>query len=160
MSSLTVTTRAASKAAVVITLEKICNEAGDVYAIMNYQPEKNYLLMKWIGFSTEEEIKVASLRMLDWQRREGHKRGCKFHVHNTKEIASAWSGLVDWINNELFPPNYEAGLRYNLSILSPDLFSKLSSEALFLKHNPRVPTVLFETLSQAERWLTEKYREL
>ncbi len=142
------------------TIEKIRNANGEVYAVLTYEPNKNYLLMKWIGFCTEEEVKQASLKMLEWQRNEGQKKGCKFHIHDTNEIESAWAGLVDWINNELFPKSYEAGLRYNISILSPDLFSRLSSLALSQRHNVRVPTVLCETLSQAERWLTEKYREL
>jgi hypothetical protein len=144
----------------VITIERIKNDAGQLYAILSYEPNKNYLLMKWIGFSTEDEVKAASLRMLDWQQKEGLAKNCKFHVHDTKEIEGAWIGLVDWINNELFPAGYQAGLRYNLSIISPDLFSKMSSIALHQQKSRQVPTVLFETLPQAEQWLMEKYRSM
>jgi hypothetical protein len=140
----------------VIVINRIKNARGETYAILSYEPRKNYLLMKWVGYSTEEEVKQASLKMLEWQRKEGLKKGCRFHVHDTKEIESAWAGLVDWINNEFFPLNFEAGLRYNISILSPDLFSKLSSLALSRQPGVKVPTILCETLSQAERWLTEK----
>jgi hypothetical protein len=105
-------------------------------------------------------MKSASLRMLDWQRQEGRRKGCRFHVHDTKELEGAWVGVVDWIRNDFFPQCYEAGLRYNISVLSPDLFSKLSSEALFQRPSAKVPTLLFETMSQAERWLTGKYHEL
>ena len=142
------------------TIEKIENADGEVYAVLQYEPDKNYLLMKWIGYCTEEEMKRATLRMLDWQRQEGRKKNCRFHVHDTKELEGAWVGVVDWIRNEFFPQCYEAGLRYNISVLSPDLFSKLSSEALFQRSSTKVPTVLFETMSQAERWLMAKYQEL
>ena len=142
------------------TIEKIENADGEVYAVLQYEPDKNYLLMKWIGYCTEEEMKRATLRMLDWQRQEGRKKNCRFHVHDTKELEGAWVGVVDWIRNEFFPQCYEAGLRYNISVLSPDLFSKLSSEALFQRSSTKVPTVLFETMSQAERWLLAKYQEL
>lgn len=144
----------------VLLIERIRNAYGQVYALLSYEPDKNYLLMKWSGFCTEEEVKAASLRMLDWQRTQGRAKGCKFHVHDTNEIESAWAGLVDWINNELFPDCFQAGLRYNVSILSPDLFSRLSSQALYQKQNAKVPTVLCETLSQAERWIAQKYKEL
>jgi hypothetical protein len=143
-----------------IPIEKIENADGEVYAVLQYEPDKNYLLMKWIGYCTEEEMKSASLRMLDWQRQEGRRKGCRFHVHDTKELEGAWVGVVDWIRNDFFPQCYEAGLRYNISVLSPDLFSKLSSEALFQRPSAKVPTLLFETMSQAERWLTGKYHEL
>ncbi|WP_302861468.1 hypothetical protein [Mucilaginibacter sp. L3T2-6] len=143
-----------------ITIERIKNDAGELYAVISYEPNKNYLLMKWIGYSSEDEVKHASLRMLDWQRKEGSIKNCRFHVHDTKEIEGAWIGLVDWINNELFPLSYQAGLRYNLSILSPDLFSKMSSIALHQQMSRQVPTVLFETLSQAEKWLADKYKSL
>ncbi|WP_224996178.1 hypothetical protein [Cesiribacter sp. SM1] len=144
----------------VIVIDKIKNADNQVYAVISYEPNRNYLLMKWIGYATEEQVKIASLRMLDWQRQNGIRLGCKFHVHDTKELESAWAGLVDWINNDFFPLNHQYGLRYNISLLSPDLFSKLSSLALSKKHNVKVPTVLCETLSQAEKWLTEKYNEL
>ncbi|MGA0558603.1 hypothetical protein ACO2Q8_18220 [Larkinella sp. VNQ87] len=132
------------------------NQAGDVYAILSDEPTANYLLMKWIGFCTDEELMQATLTMLDWQRTVGQARGCRFHVHDTKEFDVAWAGSVDWIVNEYFPSAYEAGVRFNISILSPDLFSKLSSEALFEKHSPMIPTRLFETLSEAERFIAEQ----
>jgi hypothetical protein len=106
----------------VLLIERIRNAYGQVYAVLSYEPDKNYLLMKWSGFCTEEEVKAASLRMLDWQRTQGRAKGCKFHVHDTNEIESAWAGLVDWINNELFPDCFQAGLRYNV-VFSPRIFS-------------------------------------
>lgn len=144
----------------VVIVEKIKNAGGEVYAILSYEPTNNYLLMKWIGYSSEDEVKVASLKMLEWQRKEGCNKNCKFHVHDTKEIEGAWIGLIEWIDNELFPLSYQAGLRYNLSIMSPDIFSKMSSVALQQKKSRQVPTVLFETLSQAETWLMEKNKTL
>ncbi len=144
----------------VILIEKIKNKGGEVYATLSYEPNKNYLLMQWLGYCSEDEVKYASLKMLEWQRKEGQFKQCRFHVHDTKEIEGAWIGLVDWINNEFFPLNYQVGLRYNISIISPDLFSKMSSLALKQQKNTIVPTVLFDTLRQAEQWLIEKYRQL
>jgi hypothetical protein len=143
-----------------IILDRIRNEIGDVYAQLSYEPTKNYLLMKWMGYCTEEQVKFASMQMLKWQQNDGKRKKCHFHVHDTKELESAWVGLVDWINNEFFALNHEAGLRYNISILSPDLFSKLSSLELHRRGNIRVPTILFETFSDAENWITRKYLEL
>jgi len=138
----------------VITVEKFKNEAGDIYAVLTYEPNKNYLLMKWIGYSSEDEVKLASMKMMEWQKEKGRAKNCRFHVHDTKEIQGAWIGLVEWIKNEMFPFCYEFGLRYNLSVTSPDLFSKMSSIALKQQDPFRVTTVLFETLSAAEAWLT------
>lgn len=136
-------------------LTSIKNEEGIVYAILSYEPTKNYLLMKWIGFCTDEELMLATLKMLEWQQAEGGVRGCQFHVHDTKEFDVAWAGAVDWIVSDYFPRLYKAGVRHNISILSPDLFSKLSSEALFEQTDPIIPTKLCETLSEAERFIDE-----
>ncbi len=143
-----------------IVVERITNKSGEIYARLSYEPQKNYLLMKWVGPCTEEEVKAASLRMLEWQKRDGLKSKCRFHVHDTKEIEGAWAGLVDWISNYFFPLNYEYGLRYNISIISPDLFSKLSSYELKRRTDSKVTTILCETISQAEAFLTKKYPEL
>jgi len=143
-----------------IVIVLIRKDAGELYAKLSYDPQKNYLLMKWIGSCSEDEVKKASMKMYDWQKREGLKKGCKFHVHDTKEIEGAWAGLVDWISNHFFPLNYEYGLRYNISVISPDLFSKLSSIELQKRSNDMVNTVLCETISQAEAWLTKRYAEL
>lgn len=99
------------------------------------------------------------MRMFEWQKREGLRTKCRFHVHDTKEIEGAWAGLVDWISNYFFPLNYEYGMRYNISIISPDLFSKLSSLELKSRNNSKIPTILCETISQAEAWITKKYLE-
>lgn len=143
-----------------IVVERITNKSGEIYARLSYEPQKNYLLMKWVGPCTEVEVKAASLRMLEWQKRDGLKSKCRFHVHDTKEIEGAWAGLVDWISNYFFPLNYEYGLRYNISIISPDLFSKLSSYELKRRTDSKVTTILCETISQAEAFLTKKYPEL
>ncbi len=143
-----------------IVIDIIRNSSDDIYAKLSYEPQKNYLLMKWIGPCTENEVKEASMKMFEWQKKEGLRTKCKFHVHDTKEIEGAWAGLVDWISNYFFPLNYEYGLRFNVSILSPDLFSKLSSIQLEKKTSSKVTTVLCETISQAEAWITKKYVEL
>ena len=142
-----------------IVVDLIKNSKGEVYAKLSYEPQKNYLLMKWMGPCSEEEVKTASMRMFEWQKREGLRTKCRFHVHDTKEIEGAWAGLVDWISNTFFPLNYEYGMRYNISIISPDLFSKLSSLELKSRNSSKIPTILCETISQAEVWISKKYLE-
>jgi hypothetical protein len=142
-----------------IVVDLIRNASGELYAKLAYEPRKNYLLMKWLGPCSEEEVKVASMRMYEWQKREGFKKNCKFHVHDTKEIEGAWAGLIDWITNYFFPLNYEHGLRFNISIISPDIFSKLSSVELKKRSNNKVATILCETISQAESWIAQNYRK-
>lgn len=136
-----------------IVVDLIKNSKGDIFAKLSYEPQKNYLLMKWIGPCSEAEVKTASMRIYEWQKREGLRNGCRFHIHDTKEIEGAWAGLVDWITSYFFPLNYECGLRYNISIISPDLFSKLSSLELKRRNNSQVTTILCETISQAEAWI-------
>ncbi|MBC7920115.1 MAG: hypothetical protein H7Z75_03410 [Ferruginibacter sp.] len=132
------------------------NAADEVYAELTYNADKNYLFMRWSGFCTDDELKQATLRMLHWQRAEGQKRACRFHVHDTKDFETAWTGTVDWIVNEFFNQAYDAGLRFNISVLSPDLFSKLSSEALQQHPDSRVPTVLLASLAAAEQYIVSQ----
>ncbi len=103
-----------------IVVDLIRNASGELYAKLTYEPQKNYLLMKWIGPCSEEEVKVASMRMFEWQKREGLKNKCRFHVHDTKEIEGAWAGLVDWITNYFFL-NYDTEC-VNISIFRPIFF--------------------------------------
>lgn len=138
-----------------IVVDLIRNTSDDIYAKLIYEPSKNYLLMKWIGPCSQDEVKNGSLKMLEWQKKYGIRNKCRFHVHDTKEIEGAWAGVVDWISNYFFPENYKYGLRYNISILSPDIFSKLSSLEL-KKRNNKVATILVETLSQAEAWISNQ----
>lgn len=142
-----------------IVVDLVKNSKNEVYAKLSYEPRKNYLLMKWMGPCSEDEVKTASMRMLEWQKRDGLRNHCRFHVHDTKEIEGAWAGLVDWISNYFFPLNYQYGLRYNISIISPDLFSKLSSLELKSRNNSKIATILCETISQAEAWIAQKSRE-
>lgn len=141
-----------------ITVNKFRNQADEVFGILTYEPDKNYLLMTWIGYSSEEEVKLASTAMIAWQQTDGLKKKCRVHIHDTREIQGAWIGVVDWIKNVMWPLCYQSGLRYNLSITSPDLFSKMSSRALKQQNSNQVTTMLFEKLSSAETWLKEKYK--
>lgn len=140
-----------------IVVDLVRNSSGEIYAKLTHEPVKNYLLMKWIGPCSVEEVKVASLKMLEWQQNRGRTLGCKFHVHDTKEMEGAWADLVKWIVNDFFPRNYEHGLRYNISIISPDLFSKVASLELSKRSTNKVTTILCETLSQAESFIDKKY---
>lgn len=141
-------------------VEKFTNQAGATYAILSYEAGKNYLMMRWVGYCTEEDVKHASTAMMKWQQREGIAKNCRFHVHDTKEIQGAWIGVVNWIRDTMWPFCYRYGLRYNLSVTSPDLFSKMSSIALKKQGSNQVTTVLFETVAAAEAWLKEKYKIL
>ncbi|MFT3796201.1 hypothetical protein [Flavobacterium sp.] len=144
-----------------IIVDLIRNNEGNIYAKLSYHQEKNYLIMKWIGPCSNEEMKNASMRMFQWQQSTGMKAKCRFHLHDTKEIEGAWADaeLVQWISNYFFSINYECGLRYNISIVSPDLFSKLSSQELQRTFS-KVPTMLCETLSQAEAIVMQQYAEM
>lgn len=142
-----------------ILIDLIRNAQGEIYAKLSYNQRKNYLQMKWMGPCSEEELKTASMQMFKWQRANGLALRCKVHMHDTKEMEGAWAGSesVKWISDYFFNINYEFGLRYNISILSPDLFSKLTSQQL-QQRSSKVPTLLFETISEAEHWLEEKKR--
>jgi len=50
-------------------------------------------------------------------------------------------------------------MRFNISIISPDLFSKLSSLELRSRNNSKITTILCETISQAEAWIIESYQD-
>jgi len=141
-----------------ILVSLIRNAEGSIYAKLSYNPKKNYLLMKWIGPCSEDELKAASMQMFQWQKKTGVGYKCRFHLHDTKEMEGAWASaeVVEWISDYFFGINYEFGLRYNISIVSPDLFSKLTSQELQKNSQGKVPTILCETVSQAESWLTQK----
>lgn len=142
-----------------IVLEHLRNDIGNIYGKILYNSSCNCLLMKWIGHCTEEEVKHGYLRMLEWQKLEGVKNKIQFHVHDTKEMEGSWAGLVEWIAQFFFPKNHEYGLRYNVSIVSPDLFSKHASMKLEKTSHRLVTTILCNTFSNAQEFITTKTSE-
>ena len=42
-----------------VVVDLIRNSSGSIYAKLAYEPQKNYLLMKWIGPCTEEESEAV-----------------------------------------------------------------------------------------------------
>ena len=101
--------------------------------------------MRWSSFCTDEELKQATLRMLNWQHHEGQPRACRFHVHDTKGFETVWVVAVDWIVNEFFNRAYKYGLRCNirLAYYRRSCCTEASSNALQIHPNSPVQTVLF-----------------
>jgi len=135
---------------------KFLNADGQIHAVLSYNVSKNYLLMKWIGYSTDSEIIAALESMKKWSKGEGKARKLRFHVHDTKEVEGSWAGAMDYICNDFFPHCHQAGLSCNISIISPDFFSKMASVTLFNQHGTTVPTVLVNTLREAESFIAER----
>ncbi|WP_353719152.1 hypothetical protein [Dyadobacter sp. 676] len=106
----------------VVQIRKFHNAEGRIHAVLSYNSSRNYLLMKWIGYSTDAEIVTALEEMKQWHQTTGKARGCRFHVHDTKEIEGSWAGTMEYICNDFFPECRRAGLSCNISIVSPRLF--------------------------------------
>ncbi|OJV15038.1 MAG: hypothetical protein BGO21_19165 [Dyadobacter sp. 50-39] len=140
-----------------VPIEKFRNAEGHIHAALSYNATKNYLLMKWIGYSTDPEIISALECMKQWQQATGKARGCRFHVHDTKEIEGSWAGAMEYICNDFFPACHGAGLACNVSIISPDFFSKMASVTLLNQPGTVIPTILVNTLREAERLVSERY---
>ncbi|SDD46784.1 hypothetical protein SAMN04487996_10198 [Dyadobacter soli] len=140
----------------VIRIERFLNAEGKPHAVLSYNASKNYLLMKWIGYSADPEIITALDGMKNWYQSNGKARKCRFHVHDTKEVEGSWAGALAYICDDFFPACHQAGLSCNLSIISPDFFSKMASVTLFNQHGAAVPTVLVNTLREAESFIAER----
>ncbi|WP_181306848.1 hypothetical protein [Rufibacter sp. XAAS-G3-1] len=107
------------------------------------------LYVEWAGPQTEETAKDGCGKLL---KHVVSTRAAK--VFNDNTLATGiWSGAAEWEAKVWFPALYKAGVKYFAWVLSPELYSQLSTKET-LKHTINDIIVLsFEEKVSAENWL-------
>lgn len=128
------------------------NERGDVFFELSYRPGPNYLYAEWIGYAVHRNVIEGGQMQMDWTRLHARDRGTQVVVNDTRRMRGSWESAVDWSIEVASPALAAAGLRLNAVILSPDLFTQVSAEAM-VDGATALPMRIFPSLAEAEHWI-------
>ncbi|MBC3538707.1 hypothetical protein ACFSC6_19870 [Rufibacter sediminis] len=107
------------------------------------------LYVDWTGKQTEETVRDGCDKML---KHVASTRSTKVFNDNTL-VTGNWSGAAEWGAKIWFPAMYKAGVHYFAWVLSPELYSQLSTKET-LKYTINGILILnFEDRDAAENWL-------
>ena len=130
------------------------NERGEVFFELSYRPGPNYLYAEWIGYVVRRNIIDGGQMQIDWAGLHAGERGTQVVVNDNRRMRGSWESAVDWTIEVAGPALRAAGLRLNAVILSPDLFTQVSSEAMVDGMGAdALPMRIFPSLAEAEHWI-------
>ncbi|WP_062542117.1 hypothetical protein [Rufibacter tibetensis] len=107
------------------------------------------LFVNWTGEQTEDTVKDGCQKILKYVVTN---RVSKVFNDNT-HVTGNWSGAAEWGAKIWFPAMYKAGVKYFAWILSPELYSQLSTQATLNYNISGIIILNFEEKAPAENWL-------
>jgi len=130
------------------------NKFGKKYYEAFFDQKNGWVNTKWIGFvPTDEAIKgvEATLNLIQ-------ESGCHKLLSDNSQIKGAWSEANDWMEENWFKPARNSGLNKHATILSHDVFSKVSQENFEKsKNGTDIEMKTFDEEVAAVKWLKENY---
>jgi len=118
----------------------------EFYSIESTQT--GWILAQWHGEINEERVKQGGLKSLEVIQ----ATGCPYLINDNRDLKGSWLEANDWIEQELMPKLFKAGLRYVAHIYSPEFITRFSAVDL----ESRLQSIdfrLFSELSLAEDWI-------
>jgi len=118
----------------------------EFYSIESTQT--GWILAQWHGEINEEKVKQGGLKSLEVIQ----ATGCPYLINDNRDLKGSWLEANDWIEQELMPKLFKAGLRYVAHIYSPEFITRFSAVDL----ESRLQSIdfrLFSELSLAEDWI-------
>ncbi len=76
-------------------------------------------------------------------------------MNDNRLVTGPWQGAAEWVATDWFPRMYAAGLERLSWIVSPNIFSEMSTEATQSK-NKSDKTRTFKDYETSQKWLLEK----
>lgn len=119
--------------------------------VIEFDAQHQYLYANWKGFQTVDSIKIGCEKMLEILK----QKECKKVLNDNRLVTGPWQSAADWVATDWFPRMYAAGLAQLSWIVSPNVFSELSTEATQSK-NKTDKTRTFKDYDAAEKWLIGK----
>lgn len=136
------------------------NAQGKTFFRMSYNDQLNYLYSEWFGYIVHQEVLDGGQQQMEWASANARLRKCDAAVNDNRKLRGSWDGAIEWIDRTWNHAMYDAGVRYNAIVISPDLFTQVSAENLVATNRPgSVTHRLVPSLQVAESWLTQTRRE-
>ncbi len=142
------------------SIVELKNAQGGISCRIWYRSERNYLFVEWLGYTIRQNIIDGGLAQIAWAEKHAGRLGCKALVNDNRQLRGSWEAAVGWVDGVRNPRIYELGFRRSAIVLSPDLFTQVSAEAMAATSAPgKIETQVFRTLEAAEQWVAELHRE-
>jgi hypothetical protein len=115
-------------------------------------PDQNLLIHKWIGFLTDEALKVIWLYTLDFVEAQNGFRHKS--IADTSELEGSFDGINDFILETVLPRVLGGGFRYSAYVLPKDFYAMLATK-FYQEETEEMPftTKYFDNQEDAKNWL-------
>lgn len=129
---------------------EVKNKLGQIYYTAQYNEQENFMDGAWFGYvSAEEVIEAVKQVMTTFD----HLRITK-SLNDSSKGEGSWDEANEWLGQNWIPQAIANGMEKFAFVVSPDIFSAMSSEDLATK----IPGTAFEmrtfsTKADAEAWL-------
>lgn len=129
---------------------EVKNTLGQVYYTGQYNEKEGWLHSQWNGYITGDEVIEASKQIMS---SFDHLKYSKL-LNDSSLGEGSWDDANEWLGANWIPSAISNGLKKFAFVVSPDIFSAMSSEELASK----IPGTAFEmrtfqSKAEAESWL-------
>ncbi|MFB9862294.1 hypothetical protein EFA69_13290 [Rufibacter immobilis] len=122
---------------------------SEPHVTIKYDVLTEILHVEWTGEQTEATVRDGCDKIL---KHVVSTRASKVFNDNSL-VTGNWSDAAQWGAKVWFPAMYKAGVKYFAWLLSPEIYSQLSTKET-LKHDINGIIILsFEERASAENWL-------
>lgn len=131
---------------------EVKNELGEVYYTSEFKEKEGWQHNNWYGYINAEDVVKAVTKHLEVYPPE--KLKVAKILNDSSKGEGSWDEANEWLSSNWMPNAIANGLKKFAYIVSPDIFSAMSSEDLSTK----VPEAGFEmrtfnSVAEAEAWL-------
>ncbi|CAA9305710.1 MAG: hypothetical protein AVDCRST_MAG56-6489 [uncultured Cytophagales bacterium] len=118
---------------------------------IEFDVEQQYVYVNWKGFHSVESVKSGCEKLLQVLT----EKHCKRVLNDNRMVSGPWLGAADWVATDWFPRVYATGVEKFAWIVSPNIFSQMSTEVTQSKNKSEV-TRTFDDHAKAASWLGVK----
>lgn len=120
------------------------------YVELHWDETEKWLFGKWLGFSTDEQIRVYALNLLAQIKA---KKATKYLVDNRDFLVMS-KEIQQWLSEEFYPQTVAAGLKYRAVVMPASAISRLViSDVQKTINRLGTITAQFDNLEEAKEWL-------
>lgn len=126
------------------------NAFGKVFITVAIDQENRWVHTNWIGYLTEENIRVGALAYTEAVKEAGFN--CV--LNDTRQVIGSWDHSLDWVVNQWGPQAARAGIKHFALITNPASFAETTAAA-FYSNLKAFEVKIFDDKSGAEDWLRQ-----
>ena len=117
-----------------------------------YDAKNGWIYGDWIGVHSLNSIQKGMNTLLEWIQQTGASK----YLSDNTNIVGGWNTANEWLADVWTPLAVDAGMRYVAHVLAPGIFGQMSMEALEPQINNMVTLQLFDSIEDAQHWLSEQ----